>query len=136
MKQILKNTDSQIRTLKICIADLIGQPFFKRFILWIWFVRSKIPNYSICFDSKDSYTIPASFSFILVFLCVDVLTLYNKHCKHVMKWEFKFFLKLWHYYVWFWFFILLCFLWDNIELNNYNFNWFLCLWPAYKWNVF
>ncbi len=55
------------------------------------FVRPKIPNYSICFDLKDSYTIPASLSFILVFLCVDVLTLYYKHCKHVMKWEFKFF---------------------------------------------
>jgi len=28
----------QIQTLKIHIADSIGRPFFKRFILWIWFV--------------------------------------------------------------------------------------------------
>jgi hypothetical protein len=43
------NPDLRIRTLKICIADLIRRAFFKRFVSWIRFVRSKIPNYSIRF---------------------------------------------------------------------------------------
>jgi hypothetical protein len=30
-------------------VDLIGRPVFKRFVSWISFERSKIPNYSICF---------------------------------------------------------------------------------------
>ncbi len=59
----LANPDSQIWTLKIriadsiciaffhkiCIVDSFCRPVFQRFISWIRFVRSKIPNYSICF---------------------------------------------------------------------------------------
>ncbi len=36
--------------LKICFVDLICRPVFKRFILWIRFVRPKISKYSINFD--------------------------------------------------------------------------------------
>jgi hypothetical protein len=34
----LANLDSQIRTLRICIADLFCRPVFERFISWICFV--------------------------------------------------------------------------------------------------
>jgi hypothetical protein len=46
------NPDSRIWTLKICIANLFCRPVFQRFVLWIRFVRSKIPNYSICFVAE------------------------------------------------------------------------------------
>ncbi len=43
------NPDSQIQTLKIRIVDSFCRPVFQRFVLWIRFERSKIPNHSICF---------------------------------------------------------------------------------------
>jgi hypothetical protein len=46
------NPDSRIRTLKIRIPDLIRRAFFKRFVSWLRFVRSKNPNYSIRFVSE------------------------------------------------------------------------------------
>ncbi len=46
----LLNLDLRVRTLRICITDLIRRPFFKRFVFWIRFVRPKISNYLICFD--------------------------------------------------------------------------------------
>ena len=46
------NPDLRIRTLKICIADSFCRPVFQRFVLWIRFVRSKIPNYLIRFVSE------------------------------------------------------------------------------------
>jgi hypothetical protein len=48
----LANPDSRVQTLRISIADLIRRPFFIRFVSWIWFIRPKISNYSICFDSE------------------------------------------------------------------------------------
>jgi hypothetical protein len=35
---------------KICCVDSFRPTVFKRFVLWIYFVRPKIPNYSIHFD--------------------------------------------------------------------------------------
>ncbi len=48
----LVNPNLRIRTLRIRIADLIRRPFFKRFVLWIQFIRLKISNYLIRFDSE------------------------------------------------------------------------------------
>ncbi len=45
------NPDLQVWTLKICIADLIHRPVFKRFVSWIQFVRPKI-SYSIRINSE------------------------------------------------------------------------------------
>jgi hypothetical protein len=44
--------DSRVQSLKIRFVDSICRPVFKRFFLWIRFVRSKIPNYSIRFVSE------------------------------------------------------------------------------------
>jgi hypothetical protein len=38
--------------LTIHFVDLIRRPVFKRFVLWIQFVRPKISKYMICFDSE------------------------------------------------------------------------------------
>ncbi len=46
-KQILKNRDLRIRTLKIRIVDSIRRSVFERFVSWIHFVKTKISNYSI-----------------------------------------------------------------------------------------
>ncbi len=51
--QILTNLDLQVQTLKICIADLICRPVFKRFVSWILYVRAKISNYLIWKDYKS-----------------------------------------------------------------------------------
>ncbi len=48
----LANPDSRIKTLKICMADSIRRAFFKRFVSRIRFVRPKISNYLIHFDSE------------------------------------------------------------------------------------
>jgi hypothetical protein len=45
----LVNPDLRVRTVKICIADLIHRPFFKILVSWIQFVRPTISNYSIHF---------------------------------------------------------------------------------------
>ncbi len=47
----LENQDSQFRTLKIWFVDLFCRPVFKRFVLWIQFIRPKILKCLICIDS-------------------------------------------------------------------------------------
>jgi hypothetical protein len=52
MDSFCESMDLGVRTLRISIADSICRPFFKRFVSWIQFVRPKISNYSINFDSE------------------------------------------------------------------------------------
>ncbi len=45
LKLRIRESGLQIRTLKICIVDLIRRSVFERFVSWIRFLRLKISNY-------------------------------------------------------------------------------------------
>ncbi len=74
----LANPDSRIQTLKVCFADSICRAFFKRFILWIWLVRPKISNYSICYQWSG---------FLNMYLFVQIFYLDSKSLTVNLYWD-------------------------------------------------
>ncbi len=74
LSTIAQNESLQIQAGKF--ADLICRAFFKRFVSWILFVRSKIPNYSMRFG-RIRIRIPHPYVSVIIIIIISIGNYYE-----------------------------------------------------------